>query len=92
LKINHPPAQDEDFGQNCLEIQRIYTLSTSYGQGLGEALLEKAIDIARSHSYDFVWLGVWEHNPRASDFTKNMVSRFSATTRSCLAATYKPMI
>ncbi len=68
LKINHPPAQDEDFGQNCLEIQRIYTLSTSYGQGLGEALLNKAIDIARFYSYDFVWLGVWEHNPRAIRF------------------------
>ena len=68
LKVNHPPAQDEDFGKNCLEIQRIYTVATYYGQGPGEALLKKAIEIARSHSYDFVWLGVWEHNPRAIRF------------------------
>lgn len=68
LKVNHPPAQDDDFGQNCLEIQRIYTLSIYYGQGVGEALLKKAIEIARYYSYNFVWLGVWEHNPRAIRF------------------------
>jgi ribosomal protein S18 acetylase RimI-like enzyme len=68
LKLNHPPAQGENFGNCCLEIQRIYSLPAYYGKGVGEALMEKSIAVAREHSYDFVWLGVWEHNPRAIRF------------------------
>ncbi len=70
LKVNHPPAQTEAFGDNCLEIQRIYSLSAYYGSGVGEALLEKAFEVAGAHQYDFVWLGVWEENPRAIRFYK----------------------
>ncbi len=68
LKLNHPPAQGENVGDNCLEIQRIYSLPAYYGKGIGEALMEKSIAIARQNNYDFIWLGVWEHNPRAIRF------------------------
>lgn len=68
LKVNHPPVQQEDFGNKCLEIQRIYCLSDYYGQGVGNALMQQSIEIARAHHYDFIWLGVWEHNPRAIRF------------------------
>ena len=68
LKVNHPPVQQEDFGNNCLEIQRIYSFAAHYGQGVGEVLMKKALEIARENSYCFVWLGVWEENPRAIRF------------------------
>ncbi|MBK9013843.1 MAG: GNAT family N-acetyltransferase [Saprospiraceae bacterium] len=68
LKLNHPPVQEEDFGNNCLEIQRIYSLAAYYGCGVGVALLKKAFGISREHGYDFVWLGVWEENHRAIRF------------------------
>lgn len=68
LKLNHPAAQGEDFGNNCLEIQRIYCLPAFYGQGIGEAMLDKSIAVARENSYEFIWLGVWEHNQKAIRF------------------------
>lgn len=68
LKVNHPPVQQEDFGNNCLEIQRIYSLAAFYGLGVGSALMQRSIEIAQAHNYDFIWLGVWEHNPRAIRF------------------------
>ncbi|MCC6723891.1 MAG: GNAT family N-acetyltransferase [Saprospiraceae bacterium] len=68
LKLNHPAAQGEDFGQKCLEIQRIYSLPAFYGKGIGEAMMEKSIAVAKANNYEFVWLGVWEHNPRAIRF------------------------
>ncbi|MBK8566637.1 MAG: GNAT family N-acetyltransferase [Saprospiraceae bacterium] len=68
LKLNHPPALGEDMGDNSLEIQRIYSLPAFYGKGIGEAMMEKSIAVAKENNYDFIWLGVWEHNPRAIRF------------------------
>lgn len=67
-KLNFPAAQQEHFGDDCLEIQRIYSLPAFYGLGIGKALMEHAFEIARQHGFSFVWLGVWEHNPRAIRF------------------------
>lgn len=36
----------------------------------GEILYEKAIEIANRKNSDYVWLGVWEENPRAISFYK----------------------
>jgi ribosomal protein S18 acetylase RimI-like enzyme len=68
LKLNHPPAQGEDLGKYCLEIQRIYSLPAFYGKGVGEAMMEKSIAVAKENNYEFIWLGVWELNPRAIRF------------------------
>jgi diamine N-acetyltransferase len=68
LKLNHPLAQGENLGNNCLEIQRIYSMPAFYGKGVGEALMQKSIAIAKENNYEFVWLGVWERNPRAIRF------------------------
>ena len=40
----------------------------SIGKGVGSALMNKCIDIAREKDYHTVWLGVWEHNHRAIEF------------------------
>lgn len=72
LKLNHPPAQQEDFGKNCLEVQRIYSLPAHYGKGVGEALMRHAFEVGNSFRYEFIWLGVWEHNPRAIRFYQKL--------------------
>ena len=51
-----------------LEIERIYVLQEFHGEGIGQALLEKAFQLAQSSGIQHIWLGVWEHNPRAIRF------------------------
>ncbi len=53
---------------NNLEICRLYASQAFIGKGIGKALMNAAIDIARSSSKENIWLGVWEHNQRAIDF------------------------
>ena len=68
LKINWAAAQTDLRDPDSLEIERIYVLPEFYRQGVGQALLEEAIRIARSEGMHYLWLGVWEHNPRAAQF------------------------
>jgi ribosomal protein S18 acetylase RimI-like enzyme len=68
LKVNIGESQTEIKSGNALEIERIYVLSEFHGKNAGQILCEKAISIAKEKSVDYVWLGVWEENPRAIRF------------------------
>ncbi|HNV97952.1 MAG TPA: GNAT family N-acetyltransferase [Chitinophagales bacterium] len=68
LKVNVGTAQTELQDNNALEIERIYVLKAYHGKQVGQLLYEKAIEIARSLQVHYVWLGVWEENPRAIRF------------------------
>lgn len=68
LKLNTGQSQTELKGENGLEIERIYVLTTYHGRKVGQLLYDKAMQIARQLAVDYVWLGVWEHNPRAISF------------------------
>lgn len=68
LKVNTGSSQTELQGNNALEIERIYVLKDFLGKKAGQLLYEKAMEIALLKNYDFVWLGVWEENPRAIRF------------------------
>jgi ribosomal protein S18 acetylase RimI-like enzyme len=68
LKINFGQAQTELNSQNALEIERIYILKEFHGKKVGQILYEFALNIARRKNVDYVWLGVWEENPRAISF------------------------
>lgn len=70
LKINFGKSQTELQDQNAVEIERIYILKEFYGKGVGQTLYYKAIQIAKQKMADYVWLGVWEKNPRAISFYK----------------------
>ncbi|CAM3417558.1 GNAT family N-acetyltransferase [Marinicrinis lubricantis] len=72
LKINTHDAQSEKMGDESLEIERIYIKSTFQKQGLGQCLLEKAMEIAIEQNKEKVWLGVWENNEAAIAFYKKM--------------------
>ncbi|MDF2188910.1 GNAT family N-acetyltransferase [Paraflavitalea sp. CAU 1676] len=51
-----------------IEIARIYAHSKVIGRGVGSALMEHCIDVARRMNKALIWLGVWEHNGRAIAF------------------------
>lgn len=72
LKINFSQAQTEIKDKNSLEIERIYVLNEFHGQQVGQVLFEKALEVAKAKKLTYIWLGVWEENPRAIRFyTKN---------------------
>ncbi|HYC86732.1 MAG TPA: GNAT family N-acetyltransferase [Chryseosolibacter sp.] len=54
----------------AIEIERIYVVREQIGKGAGQKLMQTCLDLARQKRYEFVWLGVWEHNARALRFYK----------------------
>lgn len=52
----------------ALEIARIYAVQKSIGKGVGSALMQHCINIARQRSAVVIWLGVWEKNQKAITF------------------------
>ncbi|MGO1242784.1 MAG: GNAT family N-acetyltransferase [Sphingobacterium sp.] len=70
LKINFGKSQTELQDDTALEIERIYVLKEFHGKKVGQILYEEAIEIAKQKKSDYVWLGVWEENPRAISFYK----------------------
>ena len=51
-----------------LDIKRIYVLNRWHGQGVGEALMAKAVDYARADHQDRLIVGVYKGNARAQAF------------------------
>ncbi|HEU0277108.1 MAG TPA: GNAT family N-acetyltransferase [Rhodanobacteraceae bacterium] len=55
-------------GPDPIELQRLYVDRRSIGQGIGAALMRASLHAAWSAGFRTLWLGVWEHNPRALSF------------------------
>lgn len=70
LKLNFGASQTELKDDKALEIERIYVLQEFHGKKVGQILYDKAIEVAQQKNADYVWLGVWEENPRAISFYK----------------------
>lgn len=70
LKLNFGQSQTELKDDKAIEIERIYVLKEFHGKKVGQLLYNKAIQISRQKNADYVWLGVWEENPRAINFYK----------------------
>jgi ribosomal protein S18 acetylase RimI-like enzyme len=68
LKLNFGESQTELKDNKALEIERIYVLKGFHGKKVGQILYDKAIEVAKQKKVDYVWLGVWEENPRAINF------------------------
>jgi ribosomal protein S18 acetylase RimI-like enzyme len=68
LKLNFGQSQTELKDSRALEIERIYVLKAYHGKKVGQLLYEMSIGIAKEKNADYVWLGVWEKNPRAITF------------------------
>jgi diamine N-acetyltransferase len=50
------------------ELRRIYVAADHHGSGIARQLLDAALQGAAEAGSDYVWLGVWERNPRAAAF------------------------
>lgn len=50
------------------EIRRFYVGSAWHGRGVAQTLMQAALNEFMARGNDVVWLGVWEHNPRAQSF------------------------
>jgi ribosomal protein S18 acetylase RimI-like enzyme len=70
LKVNFGAAQTELNDSRSLEIERIYVLKEFHGAKVGQALYQKALEVAKEYSVNYLWLGVWEENHRALSFYK----------------------
>lgn len=70
LKVNTGDAQTELQNNPSLEIERIYVSKDFHGKKVGQILYDKALKIVKEKNVDYVWLGVWEENPRAIQFYK----------------------
>ncbi|MFT3885107.1 MAG: GNAT family N-acetyltransferase [Flavobacteriales bacterium] len=68
LKVNAGRSQTELQDEKALEIERIYVLKAHQGRKVGQLLHDKAIAVAKQLKAGYVWLGVWENNPKAIGF------------------------
>jgi diamine N-acetyltransferase len=66
LHAGEPPAEVR--GDAPIELVRLYVLARYHGGGIGADLMQASIDEARRAGYGTMYLGVWEHNPRAQAF------------------------
>lgn len=72
LKLNWGNAQTDNPLKNAIEIERIYVLQEFQGQQIGKMMVNEAIKLSKSKSAKWLWLGVWERNPKAIGFYKKM--------------------
>jgi len=70
LKLNFGHSQTALKDSEAIEIERIYVLKDFHGKNVGKILYEKTMQIARRAKAEYIWLGVWEENPRAIAFYK----------------------
>jgi len=57
-------------GNKPIEILRLYVDSKWHGKGIGPALMDRSLQIAKDQGFQTIWLGVWELNLRAQAFYK----------------------
>ncbi len=66
--VRQGPAEPCIQGLDPIELVRIYVLQKAVGEGIGPALMEACIKVAKGKGACTLWLGVWENNPRALAF------------------------
>src|SRR5699024_11575181 len=86
MKLNVLDAQQEDLGEDALEIERLYLLPGFQGRGIGTHLLYEAEAIAREKDKSKLRLGIWENNDqaihlRSEEHTSELQSRFDLVCR-----------
>ena len=66
LRSGHVP--DCVSAENAVELWRFYIDRSGIGRGLAQRLMEAVVVEAAEWNGRALWLGVWEHNPRAIAF------------------------
>ncbi|UGU14862.1 GNAT family N-acetyltransferase [Sinomicrobium kalidii] len=68
FKLNREGAQTDINDAGSVELERIYLLKSHQDKQLGNALIQKAIEVSRELKASYLWLGVWDQNARAIAF------------------------
>lgn len=68
LRMRKNDEAEKYLGKNTIELHRIYVDQKYRGRKVGVLLMQQALAIARELKVDWIWLGVWEKNPRAQKF------------------------
>lgn len=66
MRTGHVP--DCVTGAPATELWRFYVTRDWHGRGIAQQLMERVVMEARQAGAVTLWLGVWEHNPRARAF------------------------
>jgi len=70
IKVNLHHGKKGLEGDQHTELERIYVIATAQKSGIGRQLLAKAIEMAKSTASEYLWLGVWQDNPKAIEWYK----------------------
>ena len=57
-------------GDRVMEMEKIYVLQDYLGKGVGKKLMQQCIVAAVHEKFDWMYLGVWQHNTTAIEFYK----------------------
>ena len=68
LHLLSGPADPAVTGSRPIELLRLYVDARFHGKGIGAALMDRCLQLARDLGYETLWLGVWERNFRAQAF------------------------
>ncbi|WP_067029789.1 GNAT family N-acetyltransferase [Allomuricauda sp. CP2A] len=68
FKLNTGTAQTDVHDKNAMELERIYVVQAYQGKKIGAQMLSEILNLVRKLKKAYVWLGVWEHNPKAIRF------------------------
>ena len=69
--VSAEPDDDEDNVQKAHKLNKLYVLPSAHGTGAGKALLNKAIEVAKSEGSDSIFLQVNKHNNAYTFYLKN---------------------
>jgi diamine N-acetyltransferase len=67
-RVRENDEANELLGPNHLELQRLYVEIPWQGKGIANQLMETAEHFAKAKSKEWLWLGVWEHNPKGQRY------------------------
>ncbi len=68
FKLNLNESQTDIKDPRAVEIERIYVLESQQGKQIGAWMLQEIIRMGKKLGKTFIWLGVWERNPKAIRF------------------------
>lgn len=68
MRLRESTEVEHLLGTNTVELQRLYVIEKFQGQKIGAALMREGMNQAKQAGYAWIWLGVWEGNPKAQEF------------------------
>lgn len=78
LRLRRNDEVNDKLGTNHIELHRLYVHRDYQGGPAARKLMEESIAYATKKKFEWIWLGVWEHNARAQKFySKWDFERFS---------------